>query len=500
MADTNVPLSLVVRVLDEATGPLKAINEQIAKANAPARAFGKELTKFGEVSGLTKLGSAFSNVGSKLVGVKDEVFSLGAKLATMGAAAGFALYTIAKGALDAGTDLEAAANRTGLSVDAYAQLRFAASQAHVSQDEFTAALDQFNKRLGELRANKGPLKELGESFGEQLKHAKGAAGAFDVVTAAVQKIHDPAKRAAFQNILFGKSSREMANFLGQGSAAIKTQMQRYMDLAGSQEEFAKNSAELERTTNETEAAFLGLRNAATGALFPALTDIAKVVTGFFAGNRDGIKQWAQDTSKAIQEWVRGGGMDRLIQGLKDIGSTVRDVFDAVGGLSGTMKLFALYMGAPLIGSVLSLGVSFVRLGVAAVGAWATLAPLVVTGGAITIAFVAAGAAIYQVVKNWEALKASGLSDVGHWIGSGFGTIDMDMGGVAGFKGTPQQSLRAGPPAGGATASAPPVAQRMTSDAAVTVNFSNMPKGIRVDKDPGGSAPVDLNLGYSMGGS
>jgi hypothetical protein len=114
----------------------------------------------------------------------------------------------------------------------------------------------------------------------------------------------------------------MGRFLHQGSAAIQEQQRRYMELTGSQEDFARGAGLLDNQMRETELAFTGLRNVAAGALFPALTQLAGAVTAFLVKNRDGLKRWATGAAAALQKWIDGGGIDRLVASLTAIGGAV----------------------------------------------------------------------------------------------------------------------------------------------------------------------------------
>lgn len=503
--EQQYPLALVIKAVDKATGPLREMNAKI-------KAFTDPLQKLSKDAGFPKLFDAFKGVGSAASKVGDEAGKLITKFFAVGAAAGYAGYEILKSTVDAGDKLAEMAKRVGLSVDAYAQLQFAAGQAHVDQEEFNASMDQFNKRLGEVKAGGGPLlkflEKVGPGLATQVKGAKNVEQAMGLMANAFESIQDPQRRAALSAATFGKGNLQMGQFLGQGSAKIHELMKRYFEIAGSQEKFAETSEALKKAMNETDAAFNGLRNAAAAELFPALTQLAGVLTTFLASNREGLKAWAQETGKAIEDWVKGGGVDRLIQGFKDFAKTAGEVIDMIGGPKGLAIAFGAFQLAPLAVSVLSLAASFGVLAIAlapyAVIITAVLGPVMVFTGMV-LALGLAGKALYD---NWEPLKQF-FVDLADAIGKAFDKLG-GFKGIAGSIATKGVLGTAWDAAGSVGSSLfgnyednhksafDPSAARpggASPGGKVLVDFTNLPRNTRVT--PGKqNTGLDLSLGYN----
>lgn len=457
MADKKYPLSIIIRAVDKASVPIRGMAarlKSLQKATEPFR----------------KVGGAFGNVGK-------EAFALGAKFAAMASVAAFALFRIVRGAVDAGDKLGEMADRVGLSVDAYASLQHAAAQADVDQEAFNGAMDQFNKRLGEAKAGTGGmlafLKKVSPVFAQQVKSAGSTEMALSLVTDAMARIEDPGKRAALAAAAFGKSGLQMGNFLKQGSAAIQKQQLRYMELSGSQEEFARNAGDLDNAMRETEVAFLGVRNAIAGALFPAFKLIAVEVTKFLAQNRDGLRKWAETSGAAIRAWVAGGGIQRLAEGFRTFFNVVARVVDAIGGFKGALVVIGLIMAGPLIGSIVT---------------------LVTTIGWIGVAFVAAAAV---VIAAWEPIKTF-FQSLWETVNRPLEALKVarqfwGLGGQGGFNGPGGSASVVGGAALGAAGARPGRA----NGSKVSVDFANVPKGVRVTADKSVSTDVDYSLGPSM---
>lgn len=540
-SEKQTDFAIVIRAIDKATAPVRAMRVRLERALAPLADVSKKLDAG---LGLKKIGEKWDGVRNAVGRVSDEVFKLGARLAGIAAVAGGAFYTIIKGAMDAGDQLGEQANRVGLTVDAFASLRFAAAQADVSQEAFAGSMDKLNKQLGDMKVGKGGeflsfLNEISPTFAKQVKGAKSTEAAMALLTDAFAKIDDPSKRATLAAHAFGKSNLQMGEFLHQGSAAIQEQQRRYMELAGSQEEFAKRAGDLDNATRETSIAFEGLRNTFATAFFPVLTKLAEKLTGLLSSNRGGLAAWAERAAAAFDGWLSGGGLDRLVETLGGIADTIGKVVGWLGPM-GTGFAVAGVALAPLLASLVSLGSSLVSLGVTLaplfMAAWSAIVPML---GSLATAFagvgtsvgvlmleflpfLAAAAGLILAAKairdNWgdlvilfddfggtvqrtfDAIFGDGRFDklIGFFtkltsgggldFGSLFGPTKADKAEEA-----YQRALRM-PPAGAAprVSSAPPV----SSSSTVEVNFSNLPRGARVSS-PEGDAPVSVSAGYSM---
>jgi hypothetical protein len=560
---TEFPLALVIKAVDKATAPLRKINDRIKHATAPVRRLGNSLKAFGEEAGFPKLLKGFQGVGSALSNVGSAAFAVGQRIVAMAGVAGFALFSIVKGAVDAGDKLAEMADRVGLGVDVYASLQHAAAQADVEQEQFNSAMDQFNRRLGEAKANGGPLlaflKRVSPAFAQQVKSAKTTEAALGLVTDAMAKIEDPGKRAALAAAAFGKSGLQMGNFLAQGSAEIQRQQLAYLRLAGSQEAFARGAGALDNVLREAEVAFAGVRNALAAELFPVFKELAEMLRDFLADNRGELAKWARETAGAIRDWVKGGGIQRITAAFKRFIAVVDPIVQKLGGWPVVIAAIAAAITAgPLLMALGGLAASFVTLGLA-IGA----TPV----GWFLLAVAAIATAAWLVIDNWshvtgffEDITASwkqsfsgfsefirgvftgdlsraweGLKDVFSGGGKFWATLldgwvammklslapilkpiewAMKAAGVtlpkaASFRSllgvdsadpsitAPSLGAAEARPMLGAESAAPLRAAQSKTEAHVTVDFNNLPRGARVTPARDNSTPLDLSVGYSM---
>jgi hypothetical protein len=526
----DFPLTLTIKAVDNATGALKEINAQIK--NMPIVQLKNKLGDFGKDLGLPGLGKSIAGVGSALSNVGSTAAALGLKIAGLAGAAAFGFYRIVKGAVDAGDKLNEMSKRVGLSVDAYASLQYAAAQADVSQEEFNGAMDKFNRNLGDAKAGGGALltflKKVAPGLATQVKGTKNTEQALSLMTDAMERVKDPARRAALAGAAFGKSGLQMGQFLGQGSKAIQEFQRRFIELAGSQEESAKSSDDADNALRDLETSFLGLRSAAAGQLLPALTELAKALSGIVAGNRGDLKQWATETGASISKWVKSGGLTQLVTDLKELSKTVGGIIDALGGLKGVMIGVAGFMAADFLMSVVKLGGSLLSLGASAL-------PVAVRGflllqGAlegvnlVMIGFAAApfvlaavgiGAAAYQIYQNWQPLKEFFVDlwdSVILSFRSGWSAVEpiiKAMAMVPGFGGLKLAGMAGDAFAGQTTfqdrlqrpdfqVRRPGAqAQRAPDKAHITIDV-NAPAGTRARIAPASTADVDMSLGHALG--
>ncbi len=528
MAGNETDLSLVIRAIDQATGPMREMRAKIEAALAPINNAGQRINDNLGLKGVGEKWGAFTKAAG---GVGHEIGALVSKLAFLGIGAGSAFYAIMHGAVESGDKLSEVSQRLGINADAFAALGHSAQLANIDAESFTSALDKLNKHRGEMKVGKGGpllefLNQISPKFAEQVKGAKSNEEALSLYADAFSKIEDPAKRAILATETFGKAGAQMGVWLAQGGAEIQKQQTRFMELMGSQEKFAQGANDLDDALKDTGVAFEGIQRAIAGAFFPVLTELAKKLTAFMASNREGIRAWAEKTAAAVEAWVAGGGLEELGKSLGKVADTVASVVKWLGPM-GTAAAAAGVLLAPLAGSVLSFIAAGTSLAV-------TVAPLI--GGAFTAlsavlapvsaGFAAMGLPLLPLVaalasmaylgktidENWEPLKFifTDWANSAKWsILNMWDSVKPILEKIAEYTGGEFSAagalLKVGNSAergvlsrAAVAAVAPPpvVNSSRPSEARVSVDFRNLPSGARVSR-PTGDADVSVNAGYSM---
>jgi hypothetical protein len=264
---------------------------------------------------------------------------------------------------------------------------------------------------------------------------------------------------------------------------------------------------------------------------PALTQIALRVASFLSEHREGLREWAETTGKAISDWVAKGGIQRLIATMQDIGKTIVTVIDKIGGLKGAFIALAVIMSGSVLASFVGVGASMVTLApaiakvalainsftfgpvLAAIGnfiialragysAMAALNLVMISNpvGAVIVGLTALAGVGYLVYRNWDRVKTlfEGLWEAMKHPIDALGSLSqmfkhpLDALGTAKdfwFGGPEKKSFDASK-----TSAAGPGGQ---NSAHVTVDFSNLPRGARVSQERTPGTNLNLLWGYSM---
>lgn len=532
MAGKEYPLSVVIRAVDRITGPIRQINARMKKLTAP----------------VTRVAAAIGGVGK-------EAQALAVKLTALAAAAGYGFFRMAKGAIDAGDALDELSDTTGVAVNQIKEYEYVAQRAGVGSEEFQSSLLQLTKRLGDTRAGTGALnaflKQTSPALLRQVKGAKSTAEAVDLMFAALSRLDDPAKRAALAAAAFGKANLKMANIGKMSAEEIEQLRQRFRQLAGDQEEMAKASARFNDEWDDMQIALAGTKKAGLLPLLPAMQALTGQVTDLLIAYRPVLKAWSTDFAARLPErlrWLREE-FARLRDNLAPVTGLASALVERFGLANTVTAALAAVLGFRLLVAVAGLATAFGGLGAAlapvllSMGRMALLAGAQLFGafsafiyavragtgvmyafnfalwaspiGMVIAAVTALAAAAYLIYKHWEPIKGffGGLWDgivasfdaalekirAGiAWVTDSFNSVmamSRQVGQRLRFWETPAQQGAAGPALGAALAAPPAAASR--SEATVTVNFENMPRGARVSTDPRSTTDVNTSLGYSM---
>lgn len=126
-------------------------------------------------------------------------------------------------AVKAVNDLSDAAEAASLGAQEFQALRVAASQAGVDVAEFDAALARFSLSMGEARARSGSFYEFLQKnlpgVAQQIQGTKTQGEALNVLSGALSRLTTNEERLVVAREALGKTSKELAGFLAQGTNA-----------------------------------------------------------------------------------------------------------------------------------------------------------------------------------------------------------------------------------------------------------------------------------------
>jgi hypothetical protein len=523
-------LSIVLRTVDRATAGIRAVAARLDAITKPFKDFKTAFGDLRESSGLDQVAGGLKGVGSAL----GDVLS---KLALVGGLAGAALAGVLH-LVEGFDDLGDKAEAMGVTVDWLAQMRAAADESGSSVEALDKGMQGFVVQLGMARAGTGKLAAFLKATNNpalmaSLKAAKSNEEAFDLVADAMSKLTDPAKKAAAAQKIFGDAS--LAPLLTKGSTKIKELRDEYLKTNGSMQGAVDAAGGVDGAMKKLHVATQGVKAALVEGLGPAIEDIVKQLAAWLTGHREDIKQWAEDIGKKLP-----GAVDAVVEAVSDAVDFVLEFVDAIGGWKNAALAVVAVMLGPLIKAVVSLGITLMTtpIGWVIAGLAAITAALALCGDgfrAVIPAIVAVGAALLGmpgvaivsgivaaatlVIEHWEPIAEffgglwEGVKDVfSQALDFIMGIVDKVVDAVNTVKdaiGTVFESSSIADEALARAKGERPASEvigrtvqnmsaiRASSEAKVTIELPNAPRGTRANIDPRSTADVSTNVGNQM---
>jgi phage-related protein len=534
VAGKETTLSIVLRTVDRATAGINAINKRIDAATKPIRDFRKALGELREKSGIDEIGAGFRGVGNALTGILGKVAMIGGAVGV--AVAG--VFSLVSEFDDLGDKAEA----IGVGVDFLAQMRHAAELSGASVEQLDGGLQGFVKSLGQARAGTGRmaafLGKVSPVLLQQLKATKSNAEAVDLLADAMAKLEDPAKKAALAQATVGDAA--LAPLLAKGGKGVKALRDEYAKANPDVVKAAEAAAQVADAQARLKAATDGVKSALVTGLAPALKIIVDRLSKFFTENRERIAEWAKDLGEKLP-----AAFDSLVDGIKGAIGFLTPFFNSTTKIKIAIGALIAVMVGPLISAVASLGIALaanpIGLILTAIAALAVAWFVVITRWDEVKAYftkfwdylgdkfgvfrdiIAAVMApfIYiplKIISNWETISkfftdlwdgVTGvfqrawniIKDIVDKVSGAVSTVTGAIGDAVDFINpfsddapTTDRSLSITNVAEQARAALQ--TGRQSTEARVTVDFANAPRGMRVSTDPQ-STGVDTSVGYQM---
>jgi hypothetical protein len=368
------PLAVIITGVDRFTAPLTRVNDRLAKLTAPARAFQTSLRKFGEESGLTKLGEQAVRVRERIGGVVEQTRKLGKELLIGGSIGGFAIGEMLSRSVDRGAGLAHQSKQLGISVDNLKRYQFIGGQVGLQQDALNEGLATFNQSLGQARQRKGKLFEglvTSPHTLRELLATKDTGAAFDVALKKFSQIRSAQERAYFGSVLFGRGVGASMAELKMSSKDLDDLNREYHELYGSQDAFAEGAEQTEKAFGRAKAAWEGASDSLMAQLFPALARGTNALTRFLVGHRGEFERWGRELAPKVERFAESlpARLERIGNFFGKLYRAARPFADLVGGMPNLALLIGgVALTAPLLNSVLQLTLALGGLGAKAL--WA----------------------------------------------------------------------------------------------------------------------------------
>lgn len=396
-AEASVRLSLVDRI----SAPIRRIQARMA---AMSRGLG-----------IDRIAASFDNLTKRIGGLGGALSATSGRFATLAGLAGLgagglatALYSVTKGAADAGGEIEDTAYKLGIGAEALQEYRYAAKLSGLEAETFSNGVQKLGLNASAAASGNKGMAATFKSLGVTLKDSNGKLRSTEEILndtfAGLARIEDPMRRNEMAFKTFGKSGVDFVKMLmdgEEGLVAFREEARRTghvmsADAAAMGGVFGDNVDRL-MTRLEGLKLFLGVQ------LMPVMDDLVTTVTEWVSANQGLVRS-------TITEWV--GRLAGLFKDLMDPTSEIRVGFtgmaESVGNLASTftplvnalgvgntaLLALGLYIGGPLIAAFASLIPAVWALGVAIM---TTPIGWIIGGIALLLG------SIYLLATNWDAV-------------------------------------------------------------------------------------------------
>lgn len=400
MAGQQYPLNVVIKAVDKLSGPLRSMMGKVRASTSGMRA---ALASLSNKSGLPIVAEGFRNVGAAAAGLAGRVAMLGAGFAAMGAAAGAALFGVAKGFADTAGRFDDLSNQTNISRETLQEWDYAAQQTGVTSEEMASSVQALSKNLGLAAMGTGRAKDVLDGLGIKYKDSAGKARQLSDVLPQIadklQRIKNPAIQAAAASRIFGGAGVKLLPMLKDGSKGLAAFAARARELGlVISEDGIKAGDNFGDTLLDLNLAMQGVRNTIGAAVVPAMTDLINKFIEIVVKYRPQIEAFAATFAAELP-----GRIEQLVGFFGDLYDGIQPVINAMGWLSDTfgganvaLTTVGTLIAATLLPGLISLTTAVYGLGVALL-----TTPVGWVLGAI--AAVAAGA--YLIYDNWSGIAA-----------------------------------------------------------------------------------------------
>jgi uncharacterized membrane protein len=399
MADLK--LNLVIRLLDQATAPVRRLGRTVAGLRQPFQI-------------------AQRAAGSLL----RDIRNLALAGAAVGVAVGAGLYRMIRSTADLGDAAVKTAQKVGVGVEAWQRYAYAAKLSDVEAAQLSDGLGYLNRNTVEAADGTGPAAEAFKRLGINVRDAKGelkpTGDLFEEVADRIKAMDDGAVKTQVSMALFGRSGRELIPLLNGGGAAIRKLGDDAEALGIVMTEDQAKAAEVFNDSISTlQEAIKGLGIGITVGLIPQLTSLIERTTAWIQANKPAViarmKEIFDQIAGALPAVIKGLG--EFASFLGDVGRIGLTVIETVGGVTNALDLLAVLMIGRVVMAVWGATAAVMGLNAAM---WAN--PI----GMVILAIGALAVAVYLIIRHWGKI-------VSWWSGVWDGVVKI-VDGALGFLG------------------------------------------------------------------
>ncbi|MBB3900109.1 phage tail tape measure protein [Roseococcus suduntuyensis] len=306
MSDTVGRLTVVI------DAKVAQFEQRVARAEQRLQGFSRK-----GAQDVRKVDESFLQLTNRTLALARAMPLLGTAIA--GASAGGMLAMVQR-SVEATAQLEILATRAGVSTDALQALGYAAGQVGLRQDDMQDGLQELTLKLGEAARGETEATEAFTALGVAVTDTQGrirpTAAVLTDLVAKFSEMQNPAERAAAAARIFGDDlAARMVPFLTQGSAALRTMVERAIEFGNvADAELIAKAREASTRITALQTSFSALARNMLAEVAPALTTVANLLNSIIEGGRGAprlatIQAQAGQLAETIQnlEGRLGGG-------------------------------------------------------------------------------------------------------------------------------------------------------------------------------------------------
>jgi hypothetical protein len=240
-----------------------------------------------------KTNTAFASVEGRLAGFSAAAFTASNALSAIGVTAGAGAFVgFIKNSIDVADELSKLSQKTGISIETLAGLKFAADQSGTSLDGVSLGVKKLATFVSDAedgnRQYQATLKALGIT-------AKDPEKALVQLAAAFERMPDGLRKTALAQELLGKSGLDLIPLLNGGADGLQKMIDRGRELNPITAQMAKEAESFNDQLDELKAASSAWGVAISKDLLPSLVSLTSGLTA------------AQRSGTSFLTWLTTGG-------------------------------------------------------------------------------------------------------------------------------------------------------------------------------------------------
>ncbi len=244
-------------------------------------------------------------------------------------------------------------SQIGVSANELKLLESAAQEAGFKTNELTDSMLRFSYILGQARISRlginNEFLSLGINIQDSANKTKDIITLYREAAIALNKMNDPARKAAISYRLFGSSNIEITKFISQSNDALLKQIDSIRALSFAIDDNAiATSKRFIKAWVDTKTILTNIKNEIALQTMPAMEGLLNTFKDWFIINKDFIKQGIGNVIKTI-----GYAFKFLYNAVSILIPPIKKAIELIGGMENAINVLGYALGIILIPSLIN---------------------------------------------------------------------------------------------------------------------------------------------------